>query len=79
MILIKSIVFRVTWIIGLITRWSLLFIDDRIENVQVAKNLGIDSIQFCSPEQLKAELEKRGFYLDSMAEQISFKPLKVSK
>lgn len=40
-----------------------LFIDDRIENVEAAKNLGIDSIQFINPEQLKKELEKRGIYL----------------
>ncbi|PJD97043.1 MAG: hypothetical protein CK425_04605 [Parachlamydia sp.] len=42
---------------------NVLFIDDRQENVESAKNLGIDSIQFISPEQLKNELEKRGFGL----------------
>lgn len=36
-----------------------LFIDDSIENVESARNLGIDSIQFTSPQQLKEELEKR--------------------
>lgn len=40
-----------------------LFIDDRMENVDAAKKLGIDSIQFVSPEQLKKELEERGFEL----------------
>lgn len=42
---------------------SVLFIDDRIENVEAARKQGIDSIQFISPEQLKEELEKRGFDL----------------
>lgn len=40
-----------------------LFIDDRIENVEAARNLGIDAIQFISSEQLKKEFEKRGFIL----------------
>lgn len=40
---------------------SVLFIDDRMENVEAAKKQGIDSIQFVNPEQLKKELEKRGF------------------
>lgn len=43
-----------------------LFIDDRIENVESARNLGIDSIQFISPQQLKEELEKRGFDLNDV-------------
>ena len=38
---------------------SVLFIDDRIENVEAAKKQGIESIQFLSPKQLKEELEKR--------------------
>lgn len=58
---------------------SVLFIDDRIENVKAAKNLGIDSIQFSSPEQLKTELGKRGFRLDLVAEPTSFGLIKVSK
>ena len=45
---------------------SVLFIDDRIENVEAAKNQGIDSIQFINPEQLKDELEKRGFDLSKI-------------
>lgn len=40
---------------------SVLFIDDKIENVEAAKKQGIDSIQFINPKQLKDELECRGF------------------
>lgn len=40
-----------------------LFIDDKLENVESARSLGIDAIQFTSPQQLKAELEERGFTL----------------
>lgn len=43
---------------------NVLFIDDRKENTAAAKNLGIDAIQFINPEQLKVDLEKRGFSLD---------------
>lgn len=43
---------------------SVIFVDDRIENVEAAKNLGIDSIQFISPKQLKKELIERGFNLE---------------
>lgn len=39
---------------------DVIFIDDRIENVQAAKNLGIDSIQFISPGQLKKDLLEKG-------------------
>lgn len=38
---------------------SVLFIDDRTENVEAAKKEGIDSIQFTSPLQLQKDLEKR--------------------
>ena len=38
-----------------------IFIDDRIENVEAAKNQGIDAIHFINATQLKEELEKRGF------------------
>lgn len=41
-----------------------LFIDDRNENVEAAKRLGIDSIQFINPHQLNEDLEKRGFKLN---------------
>jgi len=37
-----------------------LFIDDNYRNVVAAENLGIQSIHFISPEQLKTELQKRG-------------------
>ena len=36
-----------------------LFIDDSLRNVKAAETLGIDSIHFTSPQQLKAELKKR--------------------
>lgn len=42
---------------------SVLFIDDRIENIEAAKKQGIDSIQFTGPEQLKKELKNRGLGL----------------
>lgn len=42
---------------------SVLFIDDRTENVEAAKKEGIDSIQFTSPLQLQKDLEKRGLEL----------------
>jgi len=44
---------------------AVLFIDDRIENVEAAKKEGIDSIQFISPKQLKQELEERGIECNS--------------
>lgn len=45
---------------------DVLFIDDRIENVEAAKKQGIDSIQFINPGQLKEELEERGVDLDKI-------------
>lgn len=45
---------------------DVLFIDDRIENVEAAKNLGIDSILFSRKEQLKTDLEKRGFDVNTV-------------
>lgn len=42
---------------------SVIFIDDRIENVEAAKTQGIDAIHFINPKQLKEELERRGFNL----------------
>ncbi|MBD1393735.1 HAD family hydrolase [Mucilaginibacter glaciei] len=36
-----------------------LFIDDNYRNILAAEKLGINSIYFTSPEQLKEELEKR--------------------
>jgi epoxide hydrolase-like predicted phosphatase len=39
---------------------EILFIDDRPENVEAAKKIGIDAILFESPEQLRKELLKRG-------------------
>lgn len=43
---------------------SIIFIDDKIENVNGAKSLEIDAIHFINPEALKDELEKRGFKLE---------------
>lgn len=37
-----------------------LFIDDNYRNILAAEKLGINSIHFTSPEQLRDELEKRG-------------------
>lgn len=39
---------------------SVLFIDDRMENVEAAKQQGIDAILFISPTQLQEELQNRG-------------------
>ncbi len=39
---------------------SVIFIDDRIENVEGAKKEGIDAIRFIDAKQLEEELEKRG-------------------
>jgi putative hydrolase of the HAD superfamily len=40
-----------------------IFIDDRIQNVEAARNQGIDAIHFTSSAELKEELVKRGFAL----------------
>jgi HAD superfamily hydrolase (TIGR01509 family) len=37
------------------------FIDDKLENVEAAKEMGMDAIQFLNVEQLKTSLRKRGF------------------
>ncbi len=37
---------------------NVLFIDDNLRNIKAAEALGISSIHFQSPEQLKAELER---------------------
>lgn len=41
---------------------QVIFIDDLLENVEAAKALGIDAIQFFSTEQLIQELGSRGIY-----------------
>ena len=38
---------------------EIVFIDDRAENVEAAKKIGIDALLFRSPEQLREELLKR--------------------
>ncbi len=35
---------------------SCLFIDDKAENIKIAKSIGLNTIQFKNPEQLKKEL-----------------------
>jgi FMN phosphatase YigB (HAD superfamily) len=37
-----------------------LFIDDRAVNVECADQMGIPTIQFHDPDQLKDDLERRG-------------------
>lgn len=49
----------------LLQRYSLLpeeclFIDDRLDNIEAAAKLGIATIQFHSPAQVRRELEARG-------------------
>lgn len=41
---------------------DVIFIDDRLENVEAARKLEIDAIWFRSPLQLRQELEVRGIY-----------------
>lgn len=38
-----------------------LFIDDSVRNIQAAKKIGIKTIHFTSPEQLRNELVQQGF------------------
>ncbi len=38
---------------------NVVFIDDRLENVDAAKQVGIDAILFASQKQLQKELEVR--------------------
>ena len=39
---------------------DVVFIDDKLENTQKAKEMGIDAILFESPDQLRIELKQRG-------------------
>ncbi|MEJ6981704.1 HAD family phosphatase [Pedobacter sp. P351] len=39
---------------------EVLFIDDNLRNIKAALEMGIDSIHFTSPEELRIELEERG-------------------
>jgi putative hydrolase of the HAD superfamily len=39
---------------------EVIFVDDKLENIEAAKKLGIDAILFESEEQLKRELAQRG-------------------
>ena len=43
-----------------LTAEEVLFIDDNFRNVKSALNMGVDSIHFISPEELRAELVDRG-------------------
>jgi FMN phosphatase YigB (HAD superfamily) len=53
-----------TWSQSFAIRWSgaseCLFIDDRAVNVECADQMGIPTIQFHDPDQLKDDLERRG-------------------
>lgn len=40
-----------------------LFIDDNIDNIESARDIGMETIHFRSPEQLKFSLEKAGIQL----------------
>jgi len=39
---------------------EIVFIDDKVSNIEAAKKVGIDAILFTSEDQLRAELQKRG-------------------
>lgn len=39
-----------------------LFIDDRMENVQAARDIGIEAVQFTSPRQLESDLVAYGIF-----------------
>lgn len=41
-----------------------LFIDDREVNLEAPRRMGLDVIQYHNPEQLRAELSKRGIQVD---------------
>ena len=41
---------------------EIVFIDDKVENVDAAKKIGIDAIVFESAEQVRQALEKRGLF-----------------
>lgn len=43
---------------------DVIFIDDRAENVEAAKALGLDAILFVSEQQLREELTKRGIAIN---------------
>lgn len=43
---------------------EIVFIDDRLDNVEGAKNFGIDSILFKDADNLKIELKNRGITID---------------
>lgn len=44
---------------------QVVFIDDKEENVEAAKQLGIDAVLFRSSEQVRSELSKRGLIEES--------------
>ena len=50
---------------------SVIFIDDKIENVEAARNFGIDSIHFTNPGQLKKELTDKGLSLENLDNPLS--------
>jgi len=44
---------------------SILFIDDKVENVESAQNIGLDALLFTSQEQLLQDLQARGVKISS--------------
>jgi len=50
-----------------------IYVDDLIQNVQAAKSLGIDALQFLSFDHLANELKERGFELPSAGAALTFR------
>lgn len=50
-----------------------LFIDDKPENVQAARNLGIEAIQFTTPSELEKHLVAHGIFQDDEDDEEEFK------
>ena len=40
---------------------EIIFVDDNHENIEAARKMGLDAIQFESSRQIQGELRKRGF------------------
>lgn len=44
---------------------TIIFIDDKIDNVKAARSIGIDGIHFINAQQLESELALRGIFLQT--------------